>query len=563
MATPSTNATQNSLGTLSQWSDLYKLFSGSSGATTTRTQQTGLSAEATQAMVQSILESSQGLANVSAGQKKSGLYSSSTNQMLTNKLVSDTASKVALASAPTTVTETTSGGGVNKGLLGGFMAAQMLGNDTLGITSTAKKAGQSLMETLFGAGADTPTDAGMLASDFASSTMPDLGTMAADWAKQGSGAVDYVTEAAAGVGTDFATWLGGQLGFANGGRVPTKKAWADGGRVAGLRSATTGGLPTITGLSQYSLANQDTASDPASLLGGDSESGADLGGTSGNYATADVMYGPSAYATAYMSEYSPLSTSQAASLTSTVGKAGAGMLTSYAAPGLLGPIASELASVLGTNPSAVYSTLMGRAQSTVRGLVDSPEMNTMLGNDLRRGMEDRDLDPLVTNVFNTYDPTTGAVAQSVSQNTARSMDMDPQIMAEFMEGDASAPGESNELGPGESFGPGGETVDATTSGDEYSTSPDGDTSGWGGFGDETSTWAKGGRVKGDKVVGNDDVPVKLGPKAGGGVGKLDGGEMVLKTLSVQKIDKVLGPKFLEDLNKNPDAVIDFILNGRK
>lgn len=554
MATPSTNATQNSLGTLNQWNDIYKLFQGGKGTSTTRTTQTSLSPEASQAMVQSILESSQGLANVSAGQKKSGLYSSSTNQMLTNKLVSDTAAKVAAASAPTTVTETTSGGGVDKGLLGGFMAAQMLGSDT------GKKAIKEVSDYLFGA--DTSAEAQVVGT-VADFSLPEISSLATSITKQGADAVDYVAEAATGVASDFATWLGGQLGWAEGGRVPTKKAWADGGRVAGLRSANVGKTPTITSLGQYSLAGRDTASDPASLLGGGSESGSELGGTSGNYATADVTYGPSAYASAYLSEYSPLSSSQAAGLTSTVGKAGAGMLTSYAAPTLLGPLASELAGLLGANPATVYSSIMGRAQSTVRGFVDTPEMTQMLGNDLRRGMEDRDLAPLVTNVFNTYDPVTGAVAQAVAQNTARSMDMEPQVMAEFMEGDASAPGESNDLGPGESYGPGGEVVDATTSGDAYSTSPDDDTSGWGGFGDETSTWAKGGRVKGDKVIGNDDVPVKLGPRAGGGVGKLDGGEMVLKTLSVQKIDKLLGRKFLEDLNKNPDAVIDFILNGRK
>ena len=55
----------------------------------------------------------------------------------------------------------------------------------------------------------------------------------------------------------------------------------------------------------------------------------------------------------------------------------------------------------------------------------------------------------------------------------------------------------------------------------------------------------------------------MSAKAGGGIGFLDGGEHVLKATTVKKLDGALGRKFLDELNENPDKLIQFIMNGKE
>lgn len=81
----SQNQTQNQSGTQRQYKDL--------------------SPEAMQKLVSDILGSEQGLAATAQGQSAAGLYGSSTNALLTQKLVTDTAGMLANLTAPT-VTET-------------------------------------------------------------------------------------------------------------------------------------------------------------------------------------------------------------------------------------------------------------------------------------------------------------------------------------------------------------------------------------------------------------------------------------------------------------------------
>src|SRR4051812_9023003 len=78
----------------------------SGGVTTsgTNTVSTGVSQDAINAAVQSILEGSQGLAAVSAGQNKVGLYNSSTNRLLVNDLITRAAAQGASLNKTTTST---------------------------------------------------------------------------------------------------------------------------------------------------------------------------------------------------------------------------------------------------------------------------------------------------------------------------------------------------------------------------------------------------------------------------------------------------------------------------
>lgn len=78
-----------------------------SGTTTTVTSSESVSPDAVNALVKSILEGANGLAAVAGGQKNAGLYNSSTNQMLTNDLISRAAAEGAKLNKTNTQTSTT------------------------------------------------------------------------------------------------------------------------------------------------------------------------------------------------------------------------------------------------------------------------------------------------------------------------------------------------------------------------------------------------------------------------------------------------------------------------
>lgn len=76
--------------------------SGGTQTTGTRTVSESVDPAAVQATVKSILEGTSGLAAVSSGQRKAGLYNSSTNQLLTNDLVARTAAEASKLNKTTT-----------------------------------------------------------------------------------------------------------------------------------------------------------------------------------------------------------------------------------------------------------------------------------------------------------------------------------------------------------------------------------------------------------------------------------------------------------------------------
>lgn len=97
------NSTQNVLNLIQSLTGTKTKQTTSGG---TQTQQTQLSPDAVNALIQQMLESNQGLAAVSSGQRSAGLYNSSVNTQLTNDLLSRVAGQTALASAPTVTTRT-------------------------------------------------------------------------------------------------------------------------------------------------------------------------------------------------------------------------------------------------------------------------------------------------------------------------------------------------------------------------------------------------------------------------------------------------------------------------
>lgn len=103
MATPQSGG--NSLDALAS---ILKLFQGSKSTSTasggTETTQTNLDQTALAGLLKQALESNQGLAAVSQGQRSAGLYNSSTNRLLSNDLLARLTANTAAAGASRTVT---------------------------------------------------------------------------------------------------------------------------------------------------------------------------------------------------------------------------------------------------------------------------------------------------------------------------------------------------------------------------------------------------------------------------------------------------------------------------
>ncbi len=76
------------------------------GSNTTQTQQTHLTPEAMNRLIQQMMEGTSGLAAVSGGQRNAGLYNSSTNQLMVNDLLTRVAGEAGVRGAKTTNTST-------------------------------------------------------------------------------------------------------------------------------------------------------------------------------------------------------------------------------------------------------------------------------------------------------------------------------------------------------------------------------------------------------------------------------------------------------------------------
>ena len=117
--------------------DLYTKTRGTSSSSTT---QSNISKEGVDGLIQQILSSTQGLAQVSSGARSAGLYNSSGQSMITNDLLSQTASKVAALQGGTTTSQRSGGLAGNDAKTALLL---MAGKSILGpsISGAAKKLG--------------------------------------------------------------------------------------------------------------------------------------------------------------------------------------------------------------------------------------------------------------------------------------------------------------------------------------------------------------------------------------------------------------------------------------
>lgn len=178
----------------------------------TQSQQTILSPEAINALVKSIMEGSSGLASVASGQKGAGLYNSSTNQLLTNDLISRTSGEVAARSAPTV---TTNSGSKNtnvvqqqaKAQVDPLMSALGIGGSILG---------KKLLKNILG-GTASSAASNVAASNVAdvpsivSQELPSLGGNVSN----GLGGINFTGDAVSAVSGGGANILSDALGFSN------------------------------------------------------------------------------------------------------------------------------------------------------------------------------------------------------------------------------------------------------------------------------------------------------------------------------------------------------------
>lgn len=272
--------------------NLMKMFKGTSSSQTTSS---NMSKEGMDALLQQILGSSQGLAAIAGGQKASGMYNSTVNQMLMNDFVTRAAGELEKQRAGTTVT-TRNPAQFGIGDIGGLLlaqgASQLLGPTVKGLGSKIglDKAGIKLAETLgvktAGAGAAKSAAGGLEAAMAADMWMPAAASSAAEAGltlnavsgtpmlssagadvisgmigagelfagtpiipEAGMAAADLFGAAAAGTGAaaGAGSALGGWAGMAEGAAVATELAATAGASAggAGILSSIVGFLSTV------------------------------------------------------------------------------------------------------------------------------------------------------------------------------------------------------------------------------------------------------------------------------------------------------------------------------
>jgi len=117
-----TDALTQNINTTAGLSSLFQSLFGKSGSVyydpTTETKQTQFSAEALKALLSEKLAGIQGLEAVAGGQKRAGLYNTSTSQLLINDLLVRSAAEVAKQAAPTVTTKV---GGTKKTTVPGVL----------------------------------------------------------------------------------------------------------------------------------------------------------------------------------------------------------------------------------------------------------------------------------------------------------------------------------------------------------------------------------------------------------------------------------------------------------
>lgn len=575
--TSSTNTGTNQLGAITGLLDLYTKLKGSKGTTQTTT--TSVDQNAVNAALQSILTGSNGVATVASGAKNAGLYSSSTNKLLMQDLLSTAAAKA--GGTGTTQTVTTSGtGGTGGKELAGLMLLGQFANSNLGkkLTSSAADSAGNWIDSGYSALTNLIGSSGS-----AGDSLSGISSGVTDAA---GSALTSVGSAAGSVASGIGDWLSGLFGGA-----------ATGGRVSSLYGGKSGSIDAeslVKLLNSYSMAS--TQSTSGSGGSGSINAGEDSNTIDGNPGSVPGPYGVGAQVVSALHD-AGMSYEDAAAAVSGGGKAAAN-----AALGMLGGFGGVLASQFATGPNSAigWGAVGGKAQGwglnalfDALGWTKSELDNDARGLDTGKALAARD--NLGMQDFGKSRGNNLDQALIDELNLGQNPDISPEQLFGAIQGRTEALNVVGALVNGEGYGTGGYGDfgsdgsgwdDNTGSITSSTSSSNNQGEGWTGSSvagnsgsSVTSTSnetgptdtsatdsisdngaarggrvprrgaAQGGRVSGDSNYGVDDVMASLN----GRPFMLDGGEQVIKTKSVQMLDQLFGPGFLDALNKISDG----------
>ena len=164
------------------------------GSETQETQQTKITPEGVTRIINDILAGESGLGRIGSATRKSGLYNSTTQELLVNDLLSRAATRAELAGAPTTTTTDVKGAGL-------MPLVTTIGGSAL-LNSILKNGVKGTLNTVLGKGAAAPTASGVVTG-----TVPEV-------AKLTTGAA-----AEAGAGSTVGSFLQGNAAQLGGGLI--------------------------------------------------------------------------------------------------------------------------------------------------------------------------------------------------------------------------------------------------------------------------------------------------------------------------------------------------------
>lgn len=503
-----------------------------SGSTTT----TSVDSNTVNTTIQQLLDGTSGLASLSQGEKSSGVYNSTTKQLLTNDLLSRAAGVA--SSLNKTVTTTPSVKSVNPSSqlspgstiatgLAGSLASSLLGPTIKGLSKKlgTDDLGNKLAESILGkptstisggdVGAgnvgDIPTSSGAafdfqggndgtnsfltssgLSVPFAQATGPDLGSVAestvgdvASDASDASAAVDTGSEAAsetgdiADAGSDAGDIFGGL--FADGGQVPYRAANNMAGAV--LNPGTKKNMPASM---------QDTGTGNRYANGGVVQSGARTVGTPSDVEATRIVESPSNSISNNQTTGSGASVDTGTSASNSTGTNANNSGLNSNNLGMIGSLASI---GLSSNPIGLALGLIGLATNTTLGHSPIGALAAALG--------------IGNNSSTGADSETSADNSSVSVGEPST---ETDSVAEAAEASAESAGESDSSSEGSSSA----DSDGASSGDSDGGSGDGGGDG-GGFNN-------GGKIPGKDTQGKDNINIHV-----------SGGEYVIPEDVVSKL----------------------------
>ena len=227
MAAPAIQNQSLSTGDVQAFQSLLGLVKNPTTSTSTTP---NISAAGIQQLLSQIMGGSQGLASVASGQKASGLYNSSSNQLLINDLLTRTAGEVGKQTAGTTTTQKQNTALSGQNLLNSILAysggrilgpsLKKVGNpldtlgtklaDSLGLGSSSSPAGAGAGASAGTAGMISAADAGLGAAD-TSMGAATLGAAAGE-SMLGAGAADAAMASYGAAGAGAGLGLAGAAG---------------------------------------------------------------------------------------------------------------------------------------------------------------------------------------------------------------------------------------------------------------------------------------------------------------------------------------------------------------